>query len=122
MLNAGKLHWALQTMAVVLSHHMLISIPFMSVEPLEKFAEAVVALTPWARDLKVEHLLSPLHLVCVFKKINLSSSASTISLRAWSDFDLKSFLWRVLWDFNQVLHTSTDRLRLLANLYTGITS
>ena len=29
-------------------------------------------LAPWDGDLKAEDLLSPLHLMCVFKKLNLS--------------------------------------------------
>ena len=34
--------------------------------------EAMDALAPRARDLKPEYLPSPLHLMCVFKKLNLS--------------------------------------------------
>ena len=45
----------------------------MSVEPLEmSCAEAAVTLAPQARDLKTEDLLSPLHMMCVFKKLNFS--------------------------------------------------
>ena len=49
-------------------------IPILSMlfEPLEILcAEAVDALAPQAGDLKAEDLLSPLHLMCVFKKLNL---------------------------------------------------
>ena len=42
-----------------------------SVEPLEILcAEAAVALAPLPWDLMPEYLLSPLHLMCVFKKLN----------------------------------------------------
>ena len=52
---------------------MLISILPVSVEPLEMTCpEVVVALAPQARDLKAEDLLSPFHLMYVFKKLNLS--------------------------------------------------
>ena len=52
---------------IVVSDGMLISILFMSVEPLEiSCAEAGDALAPLGKD------LSPLHLMCVFKKLNLS--------------------------------------------------
>ena len=45
----------------------------MSVEPLDmSCAEAVDALAPRVGGLKPEDLLSPLHLMCVFKKLNLS--------------------------------------------------
>ena len=45
----------------------------MSVESLEMFyAEAAVALAPRSGDLKAEDLRSPLHPMCVFKKLNLS--------------------------------------------------
>ena len=58
---------------IVVSDHMLISILSMSVEPPEmSCAEATDALTPWARDLNSEDLPSPLHLMSVFKKLNLS--------------------------------------------------
>ena len=51
---------------------MVISILSMSVKLLEiSCAEAVDALAPWAGDLKTEDLLSPLCLLCVFKKLNL---------------------------------------------------
>ena len=50
----------------MVSDHMLISILSVSVQPLVMCAEAVVALAPWARDLKPEDLLSPFLLVCVF--------------------------------------------------------
>ena len=50
----------------------LTSILSMSVEAREMLsAEAVDALAPQDRDLKPEDLLSPLHLMCVFKKLNL---------------------------------------------------
>ena len=53
---------------IVVSDRMLISILSMLVEPLKmSYAEA-----PPARDLKAEDLLSPLQLMCVFKKLNLS--------------------------------------------------
>ena len=51
---------------------MLISILSMSVDPLEMCAEATDALAPQVRDLKPEGLLSPLRLMCVFQKSNLS--------------------------------------------------
>ena len=45
----------------------------MSVEALEMLCtEAADALAPQAWDLKPEDLLSPLHLMCKFKKLNLS--------------------------------------------------
>ena len=51
----------------------LISILSVLVEPLEMSCdEAVDALAPRARDLNAEDLLSPLCLMCVFKKLNLS--------------------------------------------------
>ena len=57
----------------MVSGHMLISILSVSVEPLEMlYAEAADALAPWATNLKAENLLSPLHLMCVFKMLNLS--------------------------------------------------
>ena len=48
--------------------HMLISILSMSVEALEMCAEAAAALALRAWDLKPEDLLSPLHLMCNFRK------------------------------------------------------
>ena len=58
---------------IMLSDHRLISILSLSVEALEMLcAAAVDALAPWADDLKPKDLLSPLHLMCVFKKLNLS--------------------------------------------------
>ena len=51
---------------------MLISILSVSAEALEMCAEAVAALAPRAWDLKPDDLLSPLHLMCVSKKLNLS--------------------------------------------------
>ena len=58
---------------IVVSDSMLISILSMLVEPLEMLcAEAADALAPQVWDLKAEDLLSPLHLMCVFKKLNLS--------------------------------------------------
>ena len=56
----------------VLSDLMLISILSVLVEHLEICAEAADALASWARDLKPEDLPSPLHLMCVFSKLNLS--------------------------------------------------
>ena len=54
---------------IVVSNRMLISILSMSVEPLEMLcAEAADALAPWAGYLNPEDL----HLICVFKKLNLS--------------------------------------------------
>ena len=54
----------------VVSDHMLISIPSVSVEPLEmSCAEAAFALVPRARDLKPEDLLSPFLLIYVLKKL-----------------------------------------------------
>ena len=51
----------------------LISILSMSVGPLViSCSEAVVALDPLVGDLKAEDLMSPLLLMCVFKKLNLS--------------------------------------------------
>ena len=50
----------------------LTSIVSMLVEPLEmSCAEAADALAPRARDFQAEDLLSPLYLMCVFKKLNL---------------------------------------------------
>ena len=44
-----------------------------SADPLEIwYVEAAEALVIWAKDLKAEDLLSPLHLMCVFKKLNLA--------------------------------------------------
>ena len=49
------------------------SILYVSVKPLEmSCTEAADALDPQAVDLKAEDLLSPLHLMCVFKMLNLS--------------------------------------------------
>ena len=57
----------------VVSEPMLILMLSLSVEPLEMLcAEAAVALAPLAGNLKPGDLLSPLHLMCVFKKLNLS--------------------------------------------------
>ena len=57
----------------MVSDHILIPILSFPVEPLEMTcAEAVDALAPQAWDLKAEDLLSPLHVMCVFKKLNLS--------------------------------------------------
>ena len=50
---------------------MLISILSMSAEPLEMSYAEVVVVAPWARYLKHEDW-SQLHLMCVFKKLNLS--------------------------------------------------
>ena len=51
----------------------LISILSVLIEPLEiSCAEAVDALAPRAGDLKDEDMLSPLRLMCIFKKLNLS--------------------------------------------------
>ena len=56
----------------MVSDHMLISTLSVLVETLKmSCAEARNALAPWARDLKAEDLLSPLHLICVFKKLNV---------------------------------------------------
>ena len=55
----------------MVSDHMLTSILSMSVEPPEILcAEAVDALAPQVWDLKTEDLLSPLHLMCIFKKLD----------------------------------------------------
>ena len=51
---------------------MLISMLSMSVEPLEMCAAAADAVAPPATVLKTEDLLSPLRLMCVIKKLNLS--------------------------------------------------
>ena len=57
----------------MLSDCMLISILFMLVEPLKMpCAEAADALAPRTGDLKPKDLLSPLGLMYVFKKLNLS--------------------------------------------------
>ena len=54
---------------VVLDHMLILSV---LVEPLEiSCAEAPVSLVPQARDLKPEDLLSSLHLMFIFKKLNL---------------------------------------------------
>ena len=53
-------------------HQMLISLLSMLVEPLEmSCVQAVDALALGAADLKAEALLSPLHLMYVFKKLIL---------------------------------------------------
>ena len=58
---------------IVVTDCMLISRVSMLVGPLDmSCAEAVDALAPRAGDLKAEDLLSPLFLICVFKKLNLS--------------------------------------------------
>ena len=58
---------------ILVSDHMLISKLSLLVKPLEmSCAEAAGALVPWDRDLKPEDLLRPLHLMCIFKKLNLS--------------------------------------------------
>ena len=106
---------------VVLSDHMLISILSVSVEPLEMLhAEAVEALAP--QDLKPEDFLSPLHLICVFITLQevkfiliIQFCISVISLLGRSNLDCVSSLQQVLLDSNQVLHTLTDSLQLLAN-------
>ena len=54
----------------MVSDHMLISILSMSVEPLQKSCSEANALVTQAKDLS--HSLSPLRLLCVFKKLNLS--------------------------------------------------
>ena len=73
---------------------MLISILSTSVVPLEILcAEAAVALAPWAGDLKAKDLLSPLHLMCVFRNLIYLSPVrlSVISLGAWLDLDCVGF-------------------------------
>ena len=56
-----------------MSDQMLISILSVSVEPLEMLCVmAADTLAPQADHLKNEDLLSPLHLMCIFKKLNLS--------------------------------------------------
>ena len=58
---------------IVVSEHILIFKLSMLVEALKmSYVEAVDALAPQAGDLKAEDLLSPFHLMCVFKKLNLS--------------------------------------------------
>ena len=58
---------------IVVYDCMLISILSVLVEALEMLcAEAADALAPRAGNLKPDDLLSPLHLICVFKKLNLS--------------------------------------------------
>ena len=57
---------------IVVSDHMLISILSVLVEPMEMGAEAGHALAPRAGNLKAEDLLSPLCLMGIFKKLNLS--------------------------------------------------
>ena len=75
---SAKKHWetALGLVTegcIVVPDRMLISMQSMSVEPLEMLCvEAVDALAPLAGDLKAEDLLSALHLICFFKKLNLS--------------------------------------------------
>ena len=55
----------------MVSDCMLISILSMSVEPLEVLcAEAADALASPERDLKLEDLLSPLCMMCAFKRLN----------------------------------------------------
>ena len=57
----------------VVSDNMLISIVSVLVKPLQmSCAEAVDALAAQAGDLKVKDLLSPLHLMCLFKQENSS--------------------------------------------------
>ena len=57
---------------IVVSDCMLSSILSMLVDPLEMpCAKGEDALVPWAGDLKLEDLLSSLHQICVFKKLNL---------------------------------------------------
>ena len=86
----------------VVPDHMLIAILSMSVESLEMWhAEVVDALALRAGDLKLEDLRSPLCLVCVFKKLNLSLiqfCLSVISLGVWPDFDWVRFQEQVLSD------------------------
>ena len=53
----------------VMSGQMLISILSILLEPL--CSEAADALVSWAGDLKPNNL-SPLHLMCVFKKLKLA--------------------------------------------------
>ena len=63
---------------------MLISILSTLVEPLAMLcAEAVDALAPQAVDLKLEVLLSPLHLMCVFRKLIYPESSSAPLLSHW---------------------------------------
>ena len=58
---------------IVVSDHLLIATLSVSVEALEmSCAEAADAQAPWAGNVKPEDLLSPMHLICVFKKLNLS--------------------------------------------------
>ena len=58
---------------IVVFDRLLISKLSVSVEPLEvSCVEAADALAPRARDLNSEDLLSPLPLMYVFKKLNLS--------------------------------------------------
>ena len=58
---------------IVVSDCMLISLLSVSVEALEMLcAEAAHALAPQAGDLMPENLLSLLHLMWVFTKLNLS--------------------------------------------------
>ena len=60
-------------LGIVTEGCIVIFIQSVLVEPLEMLcAEAVDALAPQAGDLKAEDLLSPLHLMCIFKKSNLS--------------------------------------------------
>ena len=57
----------------MLVDHMLISILSMSFEVLEmSCAEAAEALPPQAWDLKLDAMLSPLHLMCDLRNPNLS--------------------------------------------------
>ena len=58
---------------IVVSDCMLISILSVLVEPLEmSCTEAADALATQAMDFKADDLLSPLCLMCIFKKLNLS--------------------------------------------------
>ena len=78
---------------IVVYDHMLISILSVSFEPLA-MSSALDALAPWAGDLKAEDLPSPLNLVHVFKKVNISwiqFCLSVISLGVWPDLDWVSF-------------------------------
>ena len=63
----------------MVSDHMLLIILSVSVEPLEMLcAEAADALAPWAGD------SCPLHLMCVFKKLNFLNPVLPICHFLWS--------------------------------------
>ena len=56
----------------MVTDRMLISILSVSVEPLEMpCPEAADALSPQTVDFNAEGFLSPLNLMCIFKKLNL---------------------------------------------------